>query len=89
MKNITFFSKTLLAILVFVSVQSIYAQTCPTTITTYPYSQNFETGTTGWVQDTGDNLDWTRNSGTTTSTGTGPDTADGDTWYMYIESSEL
>ncbi len=64
-----------------------FSQTCGSTITTYPYSENFETGVGGWTQDTGDNIDFTRDSGGTPSTGTGPFSGNGDTWYMYIEAS--
>jgi len=60
----------------------INAQTCGTIISSYPYSENFESGTGAWTQDTGDNLDWIRDSGGTTSGSTGPSTGNGDTWYM-------
>ena len=36
------------------------------------FSCNFDTGPCGWTQDKGDNFDWTRNRGSTGSTGTGP-----------------
>lgn len=32
----------------------------------------FDTDLCGWVQDKSDNFDWTKRSGTTSSTGTGP-----------------
>lgn len=66
---------------------SIYSQTCGTTISSYPYSENFESGVGSWTQDTGDNIDWTRDSGGTPSGSTGPSTGNGDTWYMYVEAS--
>ncbi|WP_299365587.1 choice-of-anchor D domain-containing protein, partial [Winogradskyella sp.] len=65
----------------------VTAQTCGTTISSYPYSENFESSTGSWTQDTGDNLDWTRDSSGTPSGSTGPSTGNGDTWYMYVESS--
>lgn len=55
--------------------------------TTIHYA-DFETGTDGWTQDTGDTTDWTRDSGGTVSGGTGPTTGSGgSTWYMYTEAS--
>lgn len=65
----------------------IFSQTCGSTISTFPYSQNFESGTGSWTQGGGDNFNWTRNSGGTPSSNTGPSSGDGDTWYMYIEAS--
>ena len=64
-----------------------FSQTCGTTISTFPYSENFESSVGAWTQGGGDNFDWTRDSGGTPSSNTGPTTGDGDTWYMYIEAS--
>ncbi len=64
-----------------------FSQTCGTTVSSYPYSENFESSVGAWTQDTGDNLNWTRDSGGTPSGSTGPSSGDGDTWYMYVESS--
>ena len=52
-------------------------------------AQNFESGLGNWINVTsGDSHDWTRDSGGTTSAGTGPSTgANGSTWYMYLETS--
>lgn len=63
------------------------AQTCGTTVTSYPYTQDFESGTTGWTQDASDDLDWNRDSGGTPTPNTGPSSGNGDTWYMYMETS--
>ncbi|WP_243471520.1 LamG-like jellyroll fold domain-containing protein [Winogradskyella sp. MH6] len=60
---------------------------CGTTISSFPYSENFESGTGSWTQGSGDNFDWTRDSGGTPSSNTGPSSGDGDTWYMFIEAS--
>ena len=55
--------------------------------------EDFDGGTlpTGWVQDTGDQRDWTIDAGGTTSSGTGPsvDHTTGTTagYYMYYETS--
>lgn len=64
-----------------------YAQTCGTTISTFPYSEGFESNEGSWTQDGGDNFNWTRDSGGTISNGTGPSTGNSSLWYMYIETS--
>lgn len=61
--------------------------TCTTTITSYPYSESFESGLGGWTQGSGDDFDWTRDSGGTPSSGTGPTTGAAGSWYMYVEAS--
>ncbi|XP_071492673.1 MAM and LDL-receptor class A domain-containing protein 1-like isoform X7 [Diadema antillarum] len=50
---------------------------------------NFESGLCGWQQAYGDDFDWTRKSGSTGSSGTGPsgDHTTGYGYYMYIETS--
>lgn len=60
---------------------------CGTTITSFPYAESFEGGLGAWTQGTGDNLDWTRNSGGTPSSSTGPTAASDGTYYMYVEAS--
>lgn len=87
MKKITFLIRASILIVGVLLSTNGFSQTCGTTISTFPYSQNFETGVGGWTQGTGDNFDWLRDSGGTPSTGTGPSTGNGDTWYMYIETS--
>lgn len=64
-----------------------FSQTCGTTISSYPYDEDFESSTGSWTQDTGDDINWTRDSGGTPTRNTGPSSGDGDTWYMYVESS--
>jgi len=61
--------------------------TCGTTISSYPYSESFESGLGAWSQGSGDDFDWTRNSGGTPSNGTGPSAAADGTWYVYVEAS--
>lgn len=62
--------------------------TCGTTISSFPYSEGFESGTGAWSQASGDDLDWTRDSGGTPSSNTGPSSGNGgSTWYMYVETS--
>ncbi|MBN1764491.1 MAG: cellulase family glycosylhydrolase [Sedimentisphaerales bacterium] len=50
---------------------------------------DFETDMGDWVNVTGDDThDWTRDSGGTPSSGTGPNSgANGSTWYVYFETS--
>ena len=52
-------------------------------------NESFETNLGSWSNTTtGDNYDWTRDSGGTASSGTGPSTgAASSTWYMYLETS--
>lgn len=59
---------------------------CTSTVSSFPYSESFESGE-GWTQGTGDDMNWTRRSGTTPSSGTGPSAADDGTFYMYMEAS--
>ena len=53
------------------------------------FSDDFETGFGSWLNtSSGDNNNWTRNSGGTTSSGTGPSSGSaGSTYYMYFETS--
>lgn len=51
-------------------------------------SEDFEAGLGNWVNATGDEFDWTRHSGSTPSSATGPDSGQGvSSYYMYIETS--
>ncbi|MGJ8685472.1 MAG: fibronectin type III domain-containing protein [Nonlabens sp.] len=52
-----------------------------------PYSEGFESGIGAWTQASGDDFDWTRRSGGTPSTGTGPSSATQGSFYMYVEAS--
>jgi len=60
---------------------------CGTTISAFPYSEDFEIGTGAWTQDGADDFNWTRDSGGTASVTTGPNTGNTGLWYMYIETS--
>ncbi len=51
------------------------------------YSEGFESSIGAWTQASGDDLDWTRDSGGTPSSNTGPSSGSGSTWYMYVEAS--
>ncbi len=61
------------------------------TITSYPYTVDFEGGSipTWWTQDTNDDMDWTLQTGSTSSSNTGPtaDHTSGSGSYIYTEAS--
>ena len=59
---------------------------CSETVRDFPYNQGFESGF-GWTQLLGDNGNWTRKSGSTTSGSTGPSSAIEKRYYMYLEAS--
>lgn len=59
---------------------------CSATVSSFPYSNDFESGL-GWTQESSDDFDWTRRSGGTPSSGTGPSAASQGTWYAYMEVS--
>ncbi|AXT59581.1 T9SS C-terminal target domain-containing protein [Aquimarina sp. AD10] len=61
---------------------------CTTTIESFPYNESFETNLGAWSNATsGDDINWTRDSGGTPSSQTGPSNgADGD-FYVYVEAS--
>ncbi len=56
-------------------------------ITSFPYSESFESGTGVWIQSSSDDIDWTRNSGGTPTGKTGPSSADDGSYYLYTEAS--
>ncbi len=60
---------------------------CENTVALYPYTENFESGWGDWVNESGDDIDWTRNSGSTPSSSTGPSGARGGAYYIYTEAS--
>ncbi|HZW63499.1 MAG TPA: choice-of-anchor D domain-containing protein [Flavobacteriaceae bacterium] len=69
------------------TIQGTGVDACGGYVTTFPYTESFETGIGLWQQDTGDNFDWTRHTGTTPTTSTGPNpTCDG-VYYMYTEAT--
>lgn len=64
------------------------SSSCATTISTFPYTEGFESGLGDWTQVTGaDDEDWTREAGGTPSGNTGPSGPNGGTWYMFTEAS--
>ncbi|WP_438423499.1 M14 family zinc carboxypeptidase [Aquimarina macrocephali] len=61
-------------------------QAC-TGINSFPYTESFETGLGLWTNATGDDINWTRDSGGTSSSSTGPSSAQDGTFYLYTEAS--
>ncbi|WP_452225540.1 M4 family metallopeptidase [Lacinutrix chionoecetis] len=60
---------------------------CTGGITSFPYSESFESNFGAWTQGSGDDFNWTRRSGTTPSSNTGPSSAAAGSQYVYMESS--
>lgn len=56
-------------------------------ITTFPYAESFETDLGKWVQAENDDIEWTRATGKTPSSGTGPDAAADGSFYVYTEAT--
>ncbi len=56
-------------------------------ITSFPYTESFESGLGVWTNATGDDINWTRDSGGTPSTSTGPSTGQEGSFYLYTEAS--
>lgn len=55
-------------------------------VTSYPYAEGWETSIT-WTQSSSDDRDWTRRTGGTTSSSTGPSAANEGSYYVYVETS--
>ncbi|OJJ17535.1 hypothetical protein BKI52_27110 [marine bacterium AO1-C] len=71
------------------SASSTFTTTAPTScISAFPYSESFESGLGDWTNATsGDDINWTRDSGGTPSSNTGPSTGSNGSYYMYVEAS--
>ncbi|OUR91297.1 hypothetical protein A9Q87_10955 [Flavobacteriales bacterium 34_180_T64] len=67
-------------------IQGTGTDACGGYVSTFPYSEDFESGIGIWTQDAGDNFDWTRDSAGTPSGSTGPSDAANGTFYMYVEA---
>lgn len=63
------------------------AMTCNTTISSFPYFENFSANFGNFENVGGDDFDWARNASTTPSAGTGPTSAFNGSWYLYTEAS--
>ena len=62
-------------------------EVCSGDITTFPFSESFETNFGDWSNSTADDIDFTRNSGGTASSNTGPTAAADGSTYVYVEAS--
>ncbi|MCF6350098.1 MAG: T9SS type A sorting domain-containing protein [Flavobacteriaceae bacterium] len=62
-------------------------QECIAEINSFPHNEGFENTLGTWTQETGDDLNWTINSGGTSSSSTGPSSATQGTYYIYVEAS--
>ncbi|MDH7447123.1 M36 family metallopeptidase [Aquimarina sp. 2201CG14-23] len=62
-------------------------ETCTGDISSFPYNESFEGSFGDWSQSSGDDIDWTVNSGTTPSNNTGPSSAADGNSYIYVEAS--
>jgi chitodextrinase len=60
---------------------------CAGGITSFPYSESFESGFGAWSQSTADDIDWTRDASGTPSSGTGPSSGSPGSWYVFVEAS--
>lgn len=60
---------------------------CASTISSFPYTEGFESGMGAWTQSAADDFDWSRISGGTGSSNTGPGSAAAGSWYIYMEAS--
>ncbi|MBN1339325.1 MAG: hypothetical protein JXA03_08380 [Bacteroidales bacterium] len=56
-------------------------------ISVFPYSESFESGFGAWQQSPDDDFDWTRKTGPTPTSGTGPQGAYEGAYYLFTESS--
>ena len=52
-----------------------------------PYTESFEANIGLWSQGGGDDINWTRDSGGTPSSNTGPASGSNGSFYMYVEAS--
>ena len=61
--------------------------TCSQTISSFPYTESFENSIGAWSQEINDDLDFTRDSGGTPSSNTGPSSGASGNYYLYVEAS--
>ncbi len=69
------------------SIQDFVIVPSCTLVNTFPYTESFENTLGLWTQSINDDIDWTNKTGATSSTNTGPTTANNGSYYMYIEAS--
>jgi len=70
----------------YITVNAV-APGCPVVVSSFPYSESFESGLGQWTQNDDDDIDWTRTSFSTPSRGTGPSAAADGQFYLFTEST--
>ncbi|MFD1062502.1 GEVED domain-containing protein [Winogradskyella litorisediminis] len=60
---------------------------CSGAVTSFPYSEGFESGLGAWTQSTTDDINWTVDANGTPSSGTGPSSASQGSNYIFVEAS--
>ena len=60
---------------------------CVNGVNNYPYIESFDSSFGLWTQNSNDDIDWSRNEGTTETRGTGPSRALDGSHYIYVEAS--
>ncbi|GAB3339767.1 hypothetical protein GCM10027429_26580 [Marivirga atlantica] len=60
---------------------------CTGGISSFPYTESFESSLGAWSNGSGDDTNWTRDSGGTPSSGTGPSSGSAGSYYVYLEAS--
>ena len=58
---------------------------CSSTVSSFPYSESFESGA-GWTQASGDDGDWVNDASGTPSSNTGPSAGADGSYYMFLEA---
>ena len=60
---------------------------CSNGIDTFPYTESFENTLGAWAQSSQDDIDWTLTNARTPSNGTGPESANDGSYYLFVEAS--
>jgi hypothetical protein len=67
--------------------RTFQTENVPNTVSSFPYTESFETGTGDWHQFVSDGLDFTKQSGPTPTANTGPSSAYDGSCYLFLEST--
>lgn len=73
--------------LMMLGVLGILPVTMSAQVNSFPYTESFESGNGAWTTGGGTYAMWQRNSGSTSSSSTGPSSAYDGSYYFYIETS--
>ncbi len=65
----------------------VFTTICTSTVSAFPFTENFESSSISWTQGSDDDLEWNRIQGGTPSSTTGPDAAAQGNYYYYVEAS--